>query len=175
MHHDRHRVRFCTAAALMVVSLSGCATSATAPVSDGRPVSQRPEHVDSGAVTRGLYDQLEQWRGTRYRLGGLGKRGIDCSGPIHVVYRDMFGRHLPRTTDEQKEAGRAVKRRALAPGDLVFFKTGTFQRHVGIYVEDGMFIHASRRSGVRLSSLAGGYWRDHYWKARRASAVQAGI
>ncbi len=131
--------------------------------------------VEPEGLARALYDQLHRWRGTQYQLGGLGRNGIDCSGLTYVVYRDLFGRQLPRTTDAQVGVGRPVERSALAPGDLVFFKTGTFQRHVGIYVSDDMFLHASQSSGVRLSSLASDYWRDRYWKARRVPVDQAGI
>lgn len=167
-----HRSRYCAAAVLTAVIVGGCATSTTAPVSDAPSSLQS---LDSGTVTKKLYGQLERWRGTRYRLGGLGQKGIDCSGLSYVVYRDLFSEHLPRTTDEQMKVGHAVKRRALAPGDLVFFKTGMFQRHVGIYVKDGMFLHASRSSGVRLSSLDNDYWRNRYWKARRLPVVQADL
>lgn len=167
-----YSVRCCTTAALVAASLAGCATPGAAPVSDVRSTSERPEYE---SITQALYEQLARWRGTRYRVGGMSREGIDCSGLTYVIYRDLFGTRLPRTTDEQDDVGRAVKRKALAPGDLVFFKTGAFQRHVGIYIEDGMFLHASRSSGVRLSSLSKDYWRDRFWKARRMSVVLAGI
>lgn len=165
-----HRSRYCAAVVLAAVILSGCATSTTASVPDA-PIS--PQELSSGIVTKKLYDQWERWRGTGYRLGGLGQKGIDCSGLTYVVYRDLFSARLPRTTEEQVEVGHSVKRRALEPGDLVFFKTGIFQRHVGIYVEDGKFLHASRNSGVRLSSLDSDYWGKRYWKARRVPDVRA--
>jgi len=87
------------------------------------------------------------------------------------VYRDVFGRRLPRTTEEQETVGSPVNRGSLEPGDLVFFKTGRFRRHVGIYVENGLFMHASASDGVRLSSLKNRYWRRHYWKARRLTPI----
>lgn len=142
-----------------------------APVSDAAAPAGRGK---AATVTEALYEQLARWRGIRYRIGDLSRKGIDCSGLAYVVYRDLFGARLPRTTAAQKDLGRAVERDALAPGDLVFFKTGTVQRHVGIYVEDGKFLHASR-SGVRLSSLASKYWRDRYWKARRMTVVRAAL
>lgn len=172
MSHFRHRARLCAATALMAGLLGGCATSPDTPGPGSRP---SPEGAASGTVVQELLAQHERWRGTRYRLGGLGARGIDCSGLTYVVYRDLFGERLPRTTEGQGGIGQAVQRQALAPGDLVFFKTGVFQKHVGIYVEDGKFLHASRRSGVRLSSLEKEYWRERYWKARRPSVIQAGL
>lgn len=167
-----HRFRCVIMAFLAIAVLGGCATSATPPPSE--QIAPAPA-VEPEGLTRALYDQLQHWRGTQYRLGGLGRNGIDCSGLTYVVYRDLFGRQLPRTTDAQVDVGRPVKRSSLAPGDLVFFKTGVFQKHVGIYVSDDLFLHASQSSGVRLSSLASDYWRDRYWKARRVPIDQAGI
>ncbi|MDZ7840312.1 MAG: NlpC/P60 family protein [Gammaproteobacteria bacterium] len=169
MHEPASRFRFGTAVLLAVALAGGCATSGDAPGS-GEPSAG--ERVESAAIEQALYDQAARWRGTRYRLGGRGRDGIDCSGLTQVVYRDLFGRDLPRTTEDQEKVGRSVRRHALAPGDLVFFKTGLFQRHVGIYVENGMFLHASRSSGVRLSSLESGYWRSRYWKARRLTVAE---
>ena len=153
-----------TVALLVPVYMTGCVSSPVAPVRD---TPDQPSEVE--AIKEALYGQLDRWQGTRYRLGGLGRGGIDCSGLTYVVYRDLFGKHLPRTTDEQGRVGRGVHRRALVPGDLVFFKTGMFQKHVGIYVEDGLFMHASKSGGVQISSLDRKYWRKRYWKARRMS------
>lgn len=169
MHEPVYRFQLCVAVVLAAALAGGCATSGDAPVS---AKSYAGERIEAAAIERALYDQFAKWRGTRYRLGGQGRNGIDCSGLTQVVYRDLFGEHLPRTTDDQEKLGRPVGRDTLAPGDLVFFKTGVLQRHVGIYVEDGMFLHASRSNGVRLSSLESGYWRKRYWKARRLSAVR---
>jgi cell wall-associated NlpC family hydrolase len=171
-HHCARGARLGAAAALSMILLGACAAPATAPVSDARPA---PGTGESAQITQRLYDQLERWRGTRYRMGGLSREGVDCSGLAYIVYRDLFGRQLPRTTDEQGQVGQPVKRRALAPGDLVFFKTGIVQKHVGIYVEDGVFLHASRSSGVRLSRLDSKYWRERFWQARRVPVIQAGM
>ncbi len=169
MQEPAYRFQLCAAVVLAATLAGGCATSGHVPVT-GEPSAG--ERLETAAIERALYDQLTRWRGTRYRLGGRGRNGIDCSGLTQVVYRDLFGKHLPRTTDDQGEVGRPVRRHALAPGDLVFFKTGLLQRHVGIYVEDGMFLHASRSNGVQLSSLDSDYWRNRYWKARRLPEVR---
>jgi probable lipoprotein NlpC len=93
--------------------------------------------------------------------------GIDCSGFSVVTYRDLFGIKLPRKTTEQAVKGRAVSKKGLRAGDLVFFETGIWQKHVGIYMEKGRFIHASTSRGVMMSNLKDKYWRKSYWKARR--------
>lgn len=97
----------------------------------------------------------------------MSKRGIDCSGLVYTTYRDQLGIELPRTTRYQSQIGKAVKRNALRTGDLVFFKTSRKVRHVGIYIEDNKFLHASTKHGVMISKLTDYYWRDKYWHARR--------
>jgi cell wall-associated NlpC family hydrolase len=169
------RLLLCGSALLAALQLGGCATPATGDPAAGAGGSPAPRVTGSEDIRQALYDQLNQWKGTRYRLGGLSSKGIDCSGLTYVVFRDLFDEPLPRTTEEQGRIGRAVKRGDLNPGDLVFFKTGLNQKHVGIYVENGMFLHASRSSGVSLSSLASEYWDKRYWKARRMAATRAGI
>ncbi len=114
-----------------------------------------------------LKHHYEKWRGTPYVPGGMSASGIDCSGFTLLAYRDLFGVSLPRTTAEQAVSGREVARAALKSGDLVFFNTGRFKKHVGIYLGDDQFIHASLTKGVTLSSLEDNYWQEKYWQARR--------
>ena len=107
------------------------------------------------------------WQGTPYRLGGQSRRGLDCSAFTKNAYRQIYRLELPRETDQQAKMGVRVRKANLRKGDLVFFKTSWFQRHVGIYTGNGEFIHASTRKGVIKSSLKEKYWKKAYWKARR--------
>lgn len=109
-----------------------------------------------------LYQQHADWHGTPYRLGGASRHGIDCSAFVQITYRDLFGINLPRTTSEQISAGQHVSRRALQTGDLVFFRRGG---HVGIYLENDKFLHASTSLGVKISNMNNQYWSRHYWRA----------
>ncbi|MDX1802553.1 MAG: NlpC/P60 family protein [Alcanivorax sp.] len=95
--------------------------------------------------------------------------GRDCSGFVQLTFLQRLGVSLPRTTGELLETGHPVARDQLRPGDLLFFRTGRSRRHVGIYMGEGQFVHASSSAGVRQSSLHNRYWRRHYWKARRVS------
>jgi cell wall-associated NlpC family hydrolase len=106
------------------------------------------------------------WLGTPHRLGGNNRDGIDCSGLVVRFYNDLFDIRLPRSTKEQVKKGRFLPRHLLLPGDLVFFKS-FFQRHVGIYLGDGEFVHVSSRQGVIVSNMNESYWDDAYWTARR--------
>lgn len=118
-------------------------------------------------VVERLYTQLEKWQGAPYQMGGLSKGGIDCSGFVYLTYKDHFGIELPRTTGQQAKSGQPVDVTVLQAGDLVFFKTGILVKHVGIYVENGEFLHASTGKGVMLSKLSDPYWSSHYWKTVR--------
>ena len=107
------------------------------------------------------------WKGAPYKLGGLSKSGIDCSGFVHITFRKVFNKKIPRSTKLLAKSGKHINKKSLAFGDLVFFKTGQRVRHVGIYVDNGKFIHASTSRGVMTSSLNSPYWSQRYWKARR--------
>ncbi len=114
-----------------------------------------------------LYSQYREWRGTPYRMGGLSKKGVDCSGFVYLTYRSLTDVKLPRTTRQQVNLGQAVALQNLRAGDLLFFKTGWATRHVGIYIQDGKFLHASTNKGVIISRLSEKYWRNAFWVAKR--------
>lgn len=120
------------------------------------------------AISR-LSEQQHEWKGTRYRLGGNSKSGIDCSGFMQVTFKELFGIDLPRTTTEQAKAGERISKDELRTGDLVFFKTGRGPngKHVGVYVKNGQFLHASTKGGVIYSDLESPYWSKAFWQARR--------
>ena len=99
-----------------------------------------------------LYSGIEQWMGTRYRLGGATKDGIDCSALMQILYVTQFGATLPRTAREQYDATQRISRTDLKEGDLVFFNTQGGVSHVGLYLQNNKFVHASS-SGVTISDL----------------------
>ena len=114
-----------------------------------------------------LMDQYASWKGVRYRLGGSTKSGIDCSGFVQRTFREQFGLELPRSTYEQQEMGKSVDRTKLRTGDLVLFRAGSTGRHVGIYIGNNQFVHASTSSGVMISSMDEPYWKKRYNEGRR--------
>ena len=95
------------------------------------------------------------------------RAGLDCSAFTQLAYSQVLGFTLPRTTESQASLGRPVDRYRLQHGDLVFFKTGWQQYHVGVYTGAGEFIHASTSKGVIRSRLDNVYWNSRYWQARR--------
>ncbi len=141
------------------------------PVSKSRvDLSGRPsieEKLRVPRVEKMLLAHYGHWQGVRYLRGGLSKRGIDCSGFVQLTYKKRFGVDVPRTVNQQVKVGRKVSPRNLRAGDLIFFKTGFFNRHVGIYLGDRRFLHASVSRGVTISNLSDRYWSSNYWQARR--------
>ena len=108
--------------------------------------------------------------GVRYHYGGNSPdTGFDCSGLVAHVFDRAWGVALPRSAEEQRNVGRAVKRAELQPGDLVFYNTRNRPfSHVGIYLGDGNFVHAPRPGQrVRVESIDTPYWRARFSGARR--------
>jgi lipoprotein Spr len=115
-----------------------------------------------------MMDAILAWLGTPYELGGETKDGIDCSAFSREIFKTSAGMDLPRTTEQQVKLGLSVSQENLKFGDLIFFNTtGQNPSHVGIYIGDDMFAHASVSFGVTLSSLYSSYYKKRYTEARR--------
>ena len=121
----------------------------------------------SNVIARRIITGAMQYMGVPYVFGGTTPYGFDCSGYVQYVFAQA-GISLPRTADVQYEVGTPISTAELIPGDLVFFQTYTYgASHVGIYVGDGNFIHASSSYGVTISSLSSAYYSSHYIGSRR--------
>ncbi len=114
-----------------------------------------------------LLESVDEWYGTKYRLGGTTKKGIDCSAFVQAAFISAFGVTLPRTAREQYKVVRKVSRTELKEGDLVFFNTRGGVSHVGIYLQNNKFIHASVSQGVVVSDLYEPYYLKKYIGAGR--------
>lgn len=168
-------------AVAVAVLLSACSSTNTAKnmhsethaVGSEDPSSLQASQDEFESMVRNLdvksrlMDQYASWKGVRYRLGGETKRGIDCSAFVQRTFREQFGMDLPRSTYEQQEMGKSIKRTQLRTGDLVLFRAGSTGRHVGIYIGNNQFVHASTSSGVTISSMNEPYWNKRYNEARR--------
>jgi cell wall-associated NlpC family hydrolase len=124
----------------------------------------------SAALERAVNRAVMSWLGTPYRWGKAEERlGTDCSGFTKMVAEHGFLVELPRESRDQFQIGRRIRREELRPGDLVFFDPKRSGRvtHVGFYVGNGRFVHASSSRGVRYDQLATKYWTKSYRGARR--------
>lgn len=127
-------------------------------------LSQMAHKKANVAASQKVLNVYRQWAGTRYRLGGTTKAGIDCSAFVRTTMSSAFNVHLPRSTAEQRYSGRAIAKSELRPGDLVFFRKNN---HVGVYIGDGKFVHAGSSTGVTIASLSDRYWAKTYTQSRR--------
>lgn len=141
---------------LLITTLTGCSTT--------------PEIQPQLQTQQPLVNYALSLQGIPYHYGKASpEEGFDCSGFVQHVY-SKHGVWLPRTVNDMASALPSVSNGELRPGDLVFFNTsGKTYSHVGLFINDGKFIHApSRRTGrVCVSSMTDEYWRQHFVGARR--------
>jgi lipoprotein Spr len=108
----------------------------------------------------GLFRIIDDWYGVKYLFGGSTKRGIDCSALMQVFFTALYGIALPRTAKMQYDFSRRISRTELKEGDLLFFNTRGGVSHVGMYLANNKFVHASTR-GVAISDMF-----DNYYSSR---------
>ena len=130
------------------------------------------EYTTFGVSKTAIMDIIMEWLGTRYRYGGTTARGIDCSAFVRLIFEETANIMLPRTARAQYKVGDEIKRKNLEFGDIVFFHTRRrpYVSHVGIYLEDNLFAHASSRYGVTISSLESQYYGKRLIGARRLAS-----
>lgn len=114
-----------------------------------------------------LFESVDDWYGTRYRYGGTTKTGVDCSAFTQAVYKSAFGINLPRTAREQYQASHQISFSNLQQGDLLFFNTTGGVSHVGLYLGNNKFVHASCNKGVTVSDLDENYYAARFLGGRR--------
>ncbi len=163
-------LRLASLGALAVLFLAGCGTSTGLRGPD--PLPPRPAATVPSGSAEVIVDRLlaaaDDWMGTPYRFGGTAKSGVDCSAFVRAIYADALGVSLTRATRTQVTEGRPVARDDLRAGDLIFFRTGRDQRHVGIYLGGGRMLHASSsKNRVLVDDFFQDYFQQTYWTARR--------
>lgn len=118
-----------------------------------------------------LYQFVYDWIGTPYRLGGVSKNGIDCSGFAFQLYNKVFSTLIGSNSRNIFSMVNPVDKDELKEGDLVFFKIGSRSiSHMGVYMGNNKFAHASSSRGVMISDLDEAYWRRYYFKGGRLLA-----
>jgi len=150
---------------------------------DEIPVIGQPVHVEPRAdecrnalglecgdgENKKLYETVNSWLGVPYLYGGTSRDGIDCSAFVGEVYRTVYGIGLRRTCNDMLRDVNLITRDQLREGDLLFFTNSKGKvSHVGIYLRDGLFAHASTSNGVSVSNVDDGYWNKHFYKGGRA-------
>lgn len=133
-------------------------------------LSERLQIKITDASLLDFYREAADWLGTRYRRGGMSRKAVDCSGFTGIIYQTVFGQKLDRvSTVIAKNVKESVEKEDLMPGDMVFFSTfkKKYINHVGVYLGEGKFIHASIKQGVIVSRLDEGYYSKTWRKGGR--------
>ena len=162
---------------LLLLSLSACSslapapryTKSSGPGTSGSVVAEL-ESRQRGGPNR-LLRVVDGYLGVPYKWGGTTRAGMDCSAFARAIVRETYGIELPRTSKQMFQLGRHVRTRGdLKPGDLVFFKdtySGPGISHVGVYVGDGRFAHASSSKGGVITPMDNAYFVKRYAGGRR--------
>lgn len=112
-----------------------------------------------------LLATIDQWWGTRYCYGGETDDCIDCSAYTQTLFSNVYNLHIPRVAQDQYDSTARVSEDELTEGDLVFFHTtgrGRSITHVGVYITNNKFTHASTSNGVEIADLTDPYWKQRY-------------
>ncbi len=125
-----------------------------------------------GNEDKKLIECLTEWIGVPYKYGGNTKQGTDCSGMVLSVYKEAYNINMYRSSADQLKNVKQIEKSELKAGDLVFFKiTGEKVSHVGIYLGENKFIHASTKRGVVVNSLDEDYYKKYYFTSGRVIGV----
>ena len=165
---------------MLALAVTGCAGVTPAPrfaPLEKRGTQQLAQELDSrrqaflAADSKRLLRVVDGYLGVPYRWGGTTRRGMDCSAMTRAIVRETYGLELPRTSGQMFGLGAAVRGAdRLRPGDLVFFRitdSGPGVSHVGVYVGDGRFAHASSSRGGVIDALSKPYFQNRYVGGRR--------
>lgn len=135
--------------------------------------AKKTYNTNSLSQTDRVIHQAQTFSGTPYAWGGTTRKGMDCSGLLYVAFKKE-NIVLPRVSRDMATRGKAIRKNAIAKGDLVFFKTNKNSRninHVGLVTQVKAnvvyFIHATTSKGVLTSTLNEKYWQNTYSQARR--------
>ena len=180
------KYRFTIAALIVITFLSGCAGMKPSPkyTSDkgknrkATPVSsKKPKNMPllssavrlNAPIKLSMLKSINKYKGVPYKWGGDTRRGMDCSGFTMKVYEESARTALPHHAASQYKLGKRISRKGLKFGDLVFFRDIESRgvSHVGIYVGNDNFVHASLSKGVVTSSMNQPYYKKRYVSARR--------
>ncbi len=135
---------------------------------DSNPVKEKLGLSSKEIKNSKLYSFINDWYGVPYKYGGCTKSGVDCSCFTNNLFETVYGKKTPRTAGDIYTVCDKVNTDKLKQGDLVFFKTnGNSISHVGVYLMDNKFVHASTGKGVMINDMSETYYKKYFYSAAR--------
>ncbi len=153
--------------------LSSCAGQKHATKNDANSADQKLKEKYSGIIgvqkneitNVALYRFIDEWYFAPYKYGGKTKAGVDCSGFVSALYSKIYNKTISGSAASLFEGCKVVSEKNLEEGDLVFFKINSDKiSHVGVYLKNRHFVHASVHKGVIISSLDEDYYKKYFFK-----------
>ncbi len=121
-----------------------------------------------------LYRFIDEWYAVPYKYGGKAKTGVDCSGFTTILLRDVFGIELVGSANSMYEDCENISEKNLQEGDLVFFKINSKKvSHVGVYLQNRRFVHASTKRGIVINNLDENYYKKYFFKGGRPKSTSS--
>ncbi len=115
-----------------------------------------------------LYAFIDEWYGTPYKYGGKNKTGIDCSNFTSTLYSSIYNKSISGSSSSIFEKCSTISKSNMEEGDFVFFKIdGNKVSHIGVYLQNNKFVHATAKKGVMIDDLDEPYYKKYYFKSGR--------
>jgi len=162
---------------LFVFGLSSCKTSQkTRKILEAEPADENFYTLYakklgvslSGKENKKLIKNISNWLGTPYKYGGCDKKGTDCSCFVKSIINEVYNYNLHRRSEDMILDVIRVNKNQLNDGDLVFFKiNGNKISHVGVYINQNKFVHASKKRGVVINDLDEPYYKKYFYTGGR--------
>jgi lipoprotein Spr len=145
----------------------GCATPHRSTHTSYNSLEEKYSHllaVDRANISnKKLYNFIDDWYGVPYKYAGKTKNGVDCSGFTSILYREVFGKEISGSSAGMYTLCDHVSKGELQEGDLVFFKIDSKEiSHIGIYLQNNKFVHASTKAGVIIDDLDEEYYKKYF-------------
>lgn len=115
-----------------------------------------------------LYSFIDEWYGVPYKYSGKTKSGIDCSGFTSLLLQKVYSKNIGGSASSIYDQCKSISKKDLQAGDLVFFKIESDKiSHIGVYLQNNKFVHASTKKGVIINDLNEDYYKKYYYKSAR--------
>jgi cell wall-associated NlpC family hydrolase len=171
---QRYLVLLC---AVVFLSLSACKSSKKTTKTPARPYPTAPvtgmskyeQLVGAKLTNETLVKFIETWYGTPYRYAGKTRSGVDCSGFTSILLKEVYNKNMQGSSASLYSQSIKIDRSKVQEGDLVFFRTDGSKgiNHVGVYLANGYFVHASTSRGVIINNMSENYYDKSYCCAGR--------